>query len=122
MNYEAGIELAHQRMREIGKKSEEYHIEVVTVVGTSAERAAGRIQVKAYNQYYYLINFENYYGLEILSDTGYFNSFDFTNNTILEFTGSIIIQKLSPAAIWSISADDGSNQNHPVVFIKATIF
>ena len=124
MDYIAAIELVKQRMREIGKSPEEYHFDVVHVVGTPQERIAGRIRVKAFNQYYYLINFENYFGFEIISDAGYFNSFDFTNNTILEFTGAIIIQKLSPDAIWSISSEDPGvpSSTHPVIFIKASIF
>lgn len=124
MDYIAAIELAKQRMREIGKCPEDYHFEVVHVVGTAEERSAGRIRLKAFNQYYWLINFENYSGLEIISDTGYFNSFDFTNNTILEFTGAIIIQKLNPALPWSIIAEDTdiAQPTHPVIFIKASIF
>lgn len=123
MDYIAAIELVKQRMREIGKTPEEYHFDVVHVVGTLAERTAGRIRVKAYNQYYYLINFEKYYGLEIISDTGYFNSFDFTNNTILEFTGQITIQKLDRATPWSIFDEFGRDAGtRPVVFIKASIF
>lgn len=125
MNDITAIQLAHQRMSEIGKKPEEYHVEVIEVVGTQAERSAGRIQLKAYNQYYYLFNTYNYYGFEIISDSGYWNSFDFTNNTIVEFTGLIIIKKLDPTALWSISNDDGSGlpvQTRPVEFVKVTIF
>lgn len=124
MNYETAIELVKQRMREIEKSPEEYHFDVVHVVGTPQERTAGRIRVKAFNQYYFLINFETYFGFEIISDTGYFNSFDFTNNTILEFTGAITIQKLDPTMPWSISSEDPGvlSPTHPVVFIKASIF
>lgn len=123
MDYIAAIELAKQRMREIGKSPEEYHFEVVHVVGTTEERSKGRIRLHAFNQYYWLINFEKYYGLEIISDTGYFNSLDHTNNTILEYTGEIIIQKLNPALPWSIY-DESTHDltTHPVVFIKASIF
>lgn len=126
MNDITAIQLAHQRMSEIGKKPDEYHVEVVEVVGTYPERVAGKIQLKAYNQYYYLFNTYGYYGFEIISDSGYWNSFDYTNNTIVEFTGHIIIQKLAPDVIWSISMDDGSGlpptQNRPVEFVKVTIF
>jgi hypothetical protein len=123
MNDITAIQLAHQRMSEIGKKPEEYHLEVVEVVGTYAERVAGKIQLKAYNQYYYLFNTYGYYGLEIISDSGYWNSFDYTNNTIVEFTGHIIIQKVTPD--WSISNDGGGDipgPNRPVEFVKVTIF
>jgi hypothetical protein len=123
MDYITGIELVKQRMREIGKSPEEYHFEVAHVVGTTEERSKGRIRLNAFNQYYYLINFEKYYGLEIISDTGYFNSFDLTSNTILEYTGDIIIQKLNPALPWSIADESGHDATmHPVIFIKATIF
>lgn len=123
MDYTAAIELAKQRMREIGKTPDEYHLEVTHVVGSVGERSKGRINVYAYNHYYYLVNYDKYFGLEILSDTGYFNSQDFTNNTILEFTGSIIIQKLDPAGAWSIADDSGLDTGmRPVVFIKASIF
>ncbi len=125
MNDINAIQLAHQRMREIGKTPEEYHVEVVQIVGTYPERVAGRIQIKAYNEIYWLINWYNYYGLEIISDSGYWNSFDHTANTNEEFTGLIIIQKIAPDVIWSISMDGGGDipgQNYPVEFVKVTIF
>lgn len=123
MDYIAAIELAKQRMREIGKCPEEYHFEVVHVVGTTEEISKGKIRIKAYNQYYWLIDFEKYYGLEIVSDTGYFNSLDFTNNTILEYTGEIIIQKIDPMQPWSIMDETGRVAGmHPIIFIKASIF
>lgn len=94
MNYETAIELAHQRMREIGKSREDYHIEPVCIVGTELERRNGEIILKAYNEYYYLVNYEKYIGFIILSDTGFFNADDYTENTYQEFTGLIrILQK-----------------------------
>lgn len=94
MNYETAIVLAHQRMREIGKCIHEYHIEPVSIVGKELERRQGEIILKAYNEYYYLVNYEIYFGFVIISDTGYFNADDYTENTIQEFTGLIrIIQK-----------------------------
>jgi hypothetical protein len=94
MNYETAIVLAHQRMREIGKSIEQYHIEPVSIVGKDLERRNGEVVLKAYNEYYYLVNYENYYGFVILSDTGFFNADNYTENTIQEFTGLIrIIQK-----------------------------
>lgn len=94
MNYETAIELAHQRMREIGKSREQYHIEPVSIVGKDIERKSGEIILKAYNEYYYLVNYEAYYGFIIISDTGYFDADNYTENTPQEFTGLIrIIQK-----------------------------
>jgi len=92
MNYETAIELARQRMREIGKQPDEYHIEPVCIIGNKVEQRTGEIVIKAYNEYYYLVNYENYFGFTILSDTGYFNADDYTENTIQEFTGLIRIQ------------------------------
>lgn len=94
MNYETAIVLAHQRMREIGKSIEQYHIEPVSIVGKRLEQRQGEIILKAYNEYYYLVNYELYFGFVIISDTGFFNADDYTENTIQEFTGLIrIIQK-----------------------------
>lgn len=103
MNYETAIELAHQRMREIGKCPHEYHIEPVSIVGKLLEQRKGEIVLKAYNEYYYLVNYENYYGFVIISDTGYFNADDYTENTIQEFTGLIrIIQK---GKSWNVNSN-----------------
>ena len=101
MNYETAIVLAHQRMREIGKSNEQYHIEPVSIVGKDIERKNGEIILKAYNEYYYLVNYEAYYGFIILSDTGYFDADNYTENTLQEFTGLIrIIQK---GAYWNLN-------------------
>jgi hypothetical protein len=123
MNDITAIQLAHQRMREIGKSPEEYHVEVIEVVGTLAERIAGKITFKAYNQLLWLFNTYAYFGFEIRSDSGYWNSFNYSNNTIVEFTGEIIIQKITPD--WSISNDGGGDlpsSTRPVEFVKVTIF
>lgn len=102
MNYETAIELAHQRMREIGKSIEQYHIEPVSIVGKNLEQRTGEIVLKAYNEYYYLVNYELYFGFVIISDTGYFNADDYTENTIHEFTGLIrIIQK---GKTWNVNS------------------
>lgn len=104
MNYETAIVLAHQRMREIGKCIEDYHIEPVSIVGKELERRSGEIILKAYNEYYYLVNYEIYYGFVIMSDTGYFNADDYTENTLQEFTGLIrIIQKNKS---WNVSSSN----------------
>ena len=116
MNYETAITLAHQRMREIGKTKEDYHIEPVCIVGTELERNKGEIILKAYNEYYYLVNYENYFGFLILSDTSYFNADDYTENTPQEFTGLIRILKNAPT--WNMT-----NKTPPkaIDFIKVTI-
>jgi hypothetical protein len=96
MDYETAIQLAHQRMREIGKSRQDYHIEPVCIIGTALERIKGEIRLKAYNEYYYLVNYEKYTGFMILSDSGFFNADDYTENTYQEFTGLIrILQKKS---------------------------
>lgn len=106
MTYETAIELAHQRMREIGKSKDEYHIEPVCIVGTELERRKGEILIKAYNEYYYLVNYEKYFGFIILSDTGYFNADDYTENTYQEFTGLIRILQKNKA--WNVTASNAS--------------
>lgn len=105
MNYEMAIELAHQRMREIGKCRREYHIDVLSIFGTQDERDNGLITYKAYNEYLYLIDYANYAGLIILSDSAYFNADDYTENTKLqEFTGEI---KIIRVGTWSIDGTSG---------------
>lgn len=105
MNYETAIELAHQRMREAGKRRREYHIDVLSIFGTEEERFNGLIIYKAYNEYLYLIDYANYAGLIILSDSAYFNADDYTENTKLqEFTGEI---KIIRTGIWSIDGSSG---------------
>jgi hypothetical protein len=101
MNYETAIVLAHQRMREIGKCADEYHIEPVCIVGKDLERKNGEIILKAYNEYYYLVNYEVYFGFVIISDTGYFNADDYTENTIQEFTG--LIRIIKKGTFWNVN-------------------
>jgi len=123
MDYKAAIEIAKQRMREIGKSPDDYHLEFVAVIGTAAERTAKLIQLKAFNQYYYLVDYHKYKGLYIFSDSGYFNSDDATNNTIQEFTGAVQIGQI-PTKTWSIEVVDGYGAATltPIDFIIATIF
>ena len=114
MNYETAITLAHQRMREIGKTIADYHIEPVTIVGTALERSNGEIVIKAYNEYYYLVNYEKYFGFIILSDSSFFNADDYSENTYQEFTGRIRI--LKKGKTWNLS-----NSLLAIDFIKVTI-
>lgn len=121
MDYIAAIELAKQRMREIGKGPEDYHMDTVSIMGNTNERAEGLIYYKAYNQLLFLVNDHKYFGLSIIGDTGYFNSMQFANNTSQEFTGFIEIKKISPE--WSIEKYSGfDNIQIPVEFIKITIY
>lgn len=114
----SAIEFAKQRMREIGKKPEQYHIEPVYISGTYPERSTKKITIMAFNSYYYLINEKECYGLEIISDTGYFNSDDPTNNTIQEYTGVIEINAL-PEKNWSIEDPEGRYSGIiPLEFIR----
>ena len=119
MNLENAIVFAHQRMLEIGKKREEYHLEPFSIVGTAQDRERGELFIYGYNEYYFLLEYQNYYGLQIVSDTGYFNADDLSQNTTQEFTGDIRIQKLTGKA-WSISPD--LVQTHPVDFLRITIY
>jgi hypothetical protein len=125
MNYETAIELAKQRMREIGKTPDEYHIEPVNIVGTATERLAKRIQINAYNDIYFLVNYEKHSGILILSYSGAFNSDDYTENTTEEFTGEIYIFQLPGVANWSLSTPSpipGAPEIlKPLEFIKVSI-
>lgn len=122
MNYEAAIALAHQRMHEIGKQRGEYHIEPVCVVGTELERKNGVIIIRAYNEYFFLVNYEKYYGLRIFSDVSYFDADDFTYNTVpQEFSGLIRIVRITGKA-WSIDGEAiPKGKTIPVDFLKVTI-
>lgn len=121
MDYMAAIELAKQRMRELGKGPEEYHLDTVSLMGSAAERQAGLILYKAYNQLLFLVNDHKYFGLSIIGDTGYFNSVQFSNNTSQEFTGLIEVLRIS--AEWSIEKFNGfDNIQTPVEFVKVTMY
>jgi hypothetical protein len=122
MDYKTAIYLAKQRMKEIGKIESDYHIEAITVIGTSAERSAKKIKINAPNRIYFLVDYQKLKGLYIISETGYFNSDDATNNTIQEFSGPIEIGQL-PAKTWSlVISTPGGETLVPMDFIKVTIF
>jgi len=125
MNYETAIALAHQRMREIGKSPDEYHIDVLSIIGTPEERLAAEISYKAYNEYLYLVDYKNYYGLIILSDSAIFHADDYSYNTkSQEFTGAVKIFRL-PETSWSIDGTGGSiatlGGQVPVDFVRVVI-
>ena len=115
MTYETAIELAHQRMREIGKTKDQYHIEPVCVYGTEREHKYEEIKIKAYNSIYFLVNYQNYFGFIILSDSGYFNADNYRENTSQEFTGLIRILK---RGTWNM---EGGTPTKAIDFIKVTI-
>lgn len=118
MDYTTGILLAHQRMRELGRTPEQYHFEVVLIVGTGLERLNKVIYLSAYNQIYFLLNDASCKNLYIIGDSGYFNTADFLNGRSLEFTGKIEIgQTVSP---WSIEPVAGTIV--PLEFLKVTLF
>lgn len=123
MNYEAAIELAKQRMREIGKGPCEYHIDVLSIIGDNDERKAGLIQFKAYNEYLYLIDYRNYFGLTIISDSAVFNSDDYTYNTKLqEHTGGIrIIKSGKTWSIEGLATETDPAKQTPVDFVRVVI-
>jgi hypothetical protein len=124
MNYEAAIAFARQRMREIGKSPCEYHMDVLSVVGTLDERTAGEITIQARNEYLYLLNYEELFGLLIMSDYAYFHADDYSFNTkSQEFTGLIKIIRL-PSVAWSIdnpTAEGGGPHQKPVDFLRVVI-
>jgi hypothetical protein len=121
MDYIAAIEIAKQRMRELGKTAEDYHMDTVSIMGTPSEREAGLIVYKGYNQLLFLVNDNKYFGLSILGDTGYYNSMSFANNTPQEFTGLIEIQRIAPE--WSVENFNGFDTVQiPVEFVKITMY
>jgi hypothetical protein len=122
MDRYTAIEYAKQRMNEIGLTVGQYHIKPLIVVGTVRERNTRQIIINAQNQYLYLIHYWLYSGLEIISDTGYFNADDYTNNTIQEFTGLVEIKQL-PSKIWSIDNSlpgEPPTQQKPINFISVS--
>lgn len=122
MNYEAAILYAAQRMRESGKKPDEYHYEPVEVFGTEQERTDGLITVQAYNELYILINPRNYYGLGILSDNSAFDSDHPDKNGVQEFTGLISFKRI--AKNWNLDhlSPTGVIQTIPVEFLRVVIY
>lgn len=121
MDYTAAIEIARQRMRELGKGIDEYHLDTLPIMGSAGERQLGKITYKAYNQLLFLVGDSKYFGLSILGDTGYFNSIQFTNNTSQEFTGFIEIERIGVE--WSIETQSGMNVIQlPIEFVKITMY
>lgn len=123
MTLEAAILYAQQRMRELGKSTDQYHFAPVMVMGTPIEVLSGYFERSAYNELYILIKPENYYGLFILSDNSAFNSDDASQSGVLEFTG--IIRFVKSAAVWSFApfSDVGAIVKPiPVEFLRVVIY
>lgn len=124
MDYPATIKLLKQRMEELGISSDRYHYEPVPVTGTPAQRKAFMIEIPAFNEYYYLVNERDLNGIQIMSDTGYYNSDKPHLSTLPEFSGQIFISPLSVIAPWNIGSqfNDGSYKRiRWIEFLKVTI-
>lgn len=123
MNYEAAIEYARQRMRELNKQANDYHFEPVYIAGTKEERAKGKITFNAYNEVYILVNHQNYFGLLILADNIMYNTEDPFNSGVHEFTGRIEIRKITEQ--WSIELEEEKTDKvkiTPVEFLRVVIY
>lgn len=125
MNHQAAIIYAQQRMREIGKKVNQYHFEPVSISPTMTEQTIGSIQISANNELYILINRENYFGFVIYSDTNAYNADDARRSGIAEFGGNLYI--LRTAAAWSMqnTTDTLTGQiikARPIEFLRVVIY
>lgn len=122
MNYEAAIQYARQRMREVIKAECDYHFEPVFIGGTEDERKDERIIIPAYNEIYILVNHQNYYGFLILSDNIIYNTDDPYNSGVPEFTGLIKIVKQDSE--WSIEQKNAHDELIivPVEFLRIVIY
>jgi hypothetical protein len=107
MNYEASIQYAHQRMRELAIEPSKYHFEFVQVYPKDQENNDGYFQVKAYNEIYILINPENLFGVLMLSDNSSFNSDNPHDTGAFEHTGMIHFYKINTQ--WSFEIIDTEN-------------
>ena len=124
MNYEAAILYTMQRMREIGKTPDQYHFEPVRVAPETADALGGYYELKAYNELYILINPQNYYGLQILSDNSGFDSDDALQSGAPEFTGIIRFIKKNGAQ-WNfapIGSGGKPDKAIPVEFLRVIIY
>jgi hypothetical protein len=108
MNLEAAILYAHQRMREIGKQTNEYHFEPVSVFPTDIEYKVGFFTVSAYNEVYILLKPKDYYGIFIIGDNSAYNCDDPRECGVPEFTGMIRFIRIGYD--WNFSID---NSNQP---------
>ncbi len=125
MNYEAAIFYATQRMREIGKKPDQYHFEPVRIAATTLNEATGGyFEIKAYNEIYILVNPQNYYGLQILADNSGFDSDIVIQSGAPEFTGMIRFIKKG-ASDWNfyiVGLDGKPLRPIPVEFLRVVIY
>lgn len=120
MNLEAAILYAHQRMREIGKKPDEYHFEPVSVFPTDIEYKVGFFTVSAYNEIYILIKPKDYYGIFIIADNSAYNCNNPLECGVPEFTGMIRFVRISYDWSFKIQTADqiGSMRGGAVEFLR----
>lgn len=125
MNYQAAILYAQQRMREIGKKINQYHFEPVRISPKPTEQTYGSITIVANNELYILIHPENHFGFVIYSDSNAFNADDAGAGGVAEFGGNLYI--LRTGATWSMqnTTDSGTGQvikAKPLEFLRVVIY
>lgn len=120
MNYEATILYAHQQMRQKGFTPDRYHFEPVYVTGTRTEAIAGSIRFTAYNELYILVNQEKYYGLFILGDNTGYNSDNYYQTGVPEFTGIITLTRI--AEYWNLYDNSNGLKIIPVEFLRVIMY
>lgn len=112
MNYQAAILYAQQRLREMGKKENEYHFEPVRISPKTIEQTYGAISFTASNELYILINPENYFGFVIYSDSNAYNADDAGASGVAEFSGNLYI--IRTGAAWSMQNTTDSFTGQPI--------
>lgn len=124
MTYEAAILYAKQRMREIGKLPHQYHFEPVRIVATEDQQRIGEIYIKAFNEIYIMVYPNKYFGVMILSDNSTYNSEDHTQSGAPEFTGQIVIIKITD--YWNLGRMPDPNglipRPIPIEFLRVVIY
>lgn len=125
MNHQAAIMYAQQRMREIGKKINEYHFEPVRVSPKPLEQTYGSIQIVANNELYILISPEVHFGFVIYSDSNAFNADDAGASGVAEFGGNLYI--LKTGTTWSLQNTTDSITGQvikakPLEFLRVVIY
>lgn len=123
MDYAGAIEFIKQRMREMDVPENRYHYEPVYIVPENKAIGSNVIEIKAYNEFYYLVNEWDVWGVEIISDTGHFHSAKPEQNTVPEFSGHIIIKEVG--AGWQLGktfVDGAFTRTAMLVFVRVIIY
>jgi len=125
MNHQAAIMYAQQRMREMGKKINEYHFEPIRVSPKAIEQTYGSITIVANNELYILISPENHFGFVIYSDSNAFNADDAGASGVAEFAGNLYI--LKTGVTWSLQNTTDSITGQaikakPLEFLRVVIY